>query len=264
MNENKKLELIKEIQAIAKRISMSFEGEQESLSIGLLMRHGIRFVLLKPRKIKVHEKNSIDALFMKIQEIHVGTKKYNFDEIIKKNVNEGNLIPKIETFQKRKVKYQKRNIISATNNFLIDLLKKIGYKIEFKNSRKTSCVLKMNRMFSIYGNNIEIKNNKMISEFGMKINKKLKNIFEKNSLKREMPFEFGYENISEFFDESESFDLLIEDFIHEYRGFESNQKVLSVNKNIEINKNAFIKEGYNVKHCPFGWFATELRKKEKI
>ena len=48
------------------------------------MRHGIRFVLLKPRKLNIGDVNSLNAIFMTIQKIHIGEHMIDFNDLIQK------------------------------------------------------------------------------------------------------------------------------------------------------------------------------------
>ena len=169
------------------------------------MRHGIRFVLLKPRKLNINESNSLDALFMRIQEIHFGNQIVPFEDIIKDDMNSAEkTLPTYGITENNRNYYQKKNIVSATNNFLSQLLIKIGYDVVFNVPSTNKSMIQMQRIFAISGKGIKIPDKISVSEIGIKINKHFKTIFSTNVKKREHPFEFGFEHISDFFTESDN------------------------------------------------------------
>ncbi|EKE38908.1 hypothetical protein ENUP19_0095G0014 [Entamoeba nuttalli] len=178
---------------IAKRISTSFEGEQEALCISLLMSHGVKFTLLKPRKTHTGTENDPEALFFTIQTIHFGDYEVLFnyitDQII---INEEK---QISPEKKDRKKYEKRNVISSTNNFLTDLLRHLGYSIKFKKTRSTSIIVKMNRVSSLVGNGICLEDTSSISQLGKMINHKIRDIFDQADIKREEPIFFDYNKL---------------------------------------------------------------------
>ena len=76
------LKIMKEKIAESKRQSCSFEAEQECLLLGILARHGMRFVLLKPRKMNVSSASSLEAFFIRVQSIIIGTDFFRLDDLI--------------------------------------------------------------------------------------------------------------------------------------------------------------------------------------
>ncbi|BFU24554.1 hypothetical protein EHI8A_045260 [Entamoeba histolytica HM-1:IMSS-B] len=178
---------------LAKRISASFEGEQEALCIYLLMSHGVKFTLLKPRKTHTGTENDPEALFFTIETIHFGEYEVLFnyitDQII---INEEK---QISPEKKDRKKYEKRNVISSTNNFLTDLLIHLGYSINFKKTRSTRIIVKMKRVSSLKGNGINLECTSSISRFGKLINHTIRDIFDQADIKREEPIFFDYNKL---------------------------------------------------------------------
>ena len=189
----------KERAAAAKCKTISYEAEQESVSIGLLMRHGIRVVLLKPWKSKGKSEKSLKANFLTIDKIIVEGKEFHFSEIIRKEQEEGEKLYSQRGNEKFRKSYEKRNFIGSTNNVLIKMLEVIGYCVVTKKSSERSVVVKMDKLISLRGNGIEINAKEKISDYGIRLNTKWRDIFDCSVDKRESPFEFGYEHINDIF-----------------------------------------------------------------
>ena len=179
-----------------KREAISFEGEFESFLIGLLMRHGVEFVVLKPHKIKRVGKHSLHAIFLTIDEIEVNSKTYSFQQFINHKIIESEKQIESERLGKHRKKYYKRNLISSTINFLTEIISSIGYTIQWRKTRKTRFVMKMNRVTSISGYNLMKYTTKDISSIGQEINNIFLGLFSTdNELKRNEPLMFSYDMI---------------------------------------------------------------------
>ena len=101
--------------------------------------------------------------------------------------------------EKFRKSYEKRNMITVTNNVLLEMLRMIGYSVITKKSTERSVVMKMEKIISVRGNGIEIKTREEVSDYGIRLNRKWREIFDCSVDKREMPFEFGYEHINDIF-----------------------------------------------------------------
>ncbi|BFU25076.1 hypothetical protein EHI8A_022900 [Entamoeba histolytica HM-1:IMSS-B] len=255
---------LKDDYAQAKRISTSYEGEQECLCMALLMRHGVNFVLLKPRKIKQKNSKSLAALFMTIDEIHIGQQRFKFSELIHNEINEAEkTITSIA--DSRKTKYRKRNLVSATNNFLYEMLKSIGYNTSLKSTRATHYVIKMKRIKSISGFGVDYQTWKDISLIGQQINQKFRSEFEDLNTKREMPVLFQFHQISSLMFPDISgkiLDSLLIDFIFQHRDNNKKNITSSINDELidipltEIEKEKDIV--YRIVDCAFGRFFSQI------
>ena len=284
----------------AKRQSMSFDGEQETLSIALLMRHGIQFVLTKPRILKKSENRQIESVFITIHEIIIGKQHILFDQIIKERITEGEEVL-IGCCGKQRIKYQKRNLISITNNFLCELLNEMGYLIGYKKNRETHSVVKMNRIVSITGHKIEIESRSKVKEIGFETNKIICDIFIKEASKNTKLkyYTFTSEYIQSIFSDSiQNFDKMMNYIIQVGKNTlqlndekkETNETDKNEEKNEMIQKkeekemkenesmkmmqeedeeeeynekklqNNFKKDGYEIRYCEFGWYASQLKK----
>ncbi|ELP90762.1 hypothetical protein EIN_026010 [Entamoeba invadens IP1] len=198
--------------ALAKRISTSFEGEQEALCISLLIRHGVEFTLLKPRKTHTNKETSKDAIFYTISQIHFPSQNVtvDFQEIIAKIVKDSNKA--IPDSKKDKSKYEKRNAISATNNFMSEILLRLNYTLTYRKTRGTSIILKMNRINSIVGNGINLTS-KAISDMGRLLNSSFRAVFNTANIKRESPIKFGMEHVMKFFEVSTLLPTQVKEYI---------------------------------------------------
>ena len=249
--------------AEAKRQSISFEVEQESMLIALLARHGVKFVLLKPRKLKSTATIYLDALFVKIKQIIIGNQKFEFDQLIKEEMLAGDrIIDENETSQKRS-KYTKRNLVSCTNNFLSELLSKIGYELRFKKSRMTSNVLKMNRLASIHGNGIQFRTLQEMKNVGIAVNKMIKNRFISIDIKRDTPLEFCYDDFKEFVSQHIPHDSILQNYIVSRCKFTPEEEQKYSSQVCENDKPSFLREGFEIRQMEFGWFATTLRREKE-
>ena len=139
------------------------------------------------------------ANFLTIDKIIVEGKEFRFSEIIRKEQEEGEKLYSQRGNEKFRKLYEKRNMITVTNNVLLEMLEVIGYDIYSKISTERNVVMKMEKMISVRGNGIEIKSREEISEYGIRLNSKWREIFDCSVDKREMPFEFGFEHINDIF-----------------------------------------------------------------
>ena len=169
----------------AKRSSISYEGELESFCISLLIEHDVKFLISKPRKTVNKERRFTDSLFCDIKEIEIGNKRYDFYQIISKEIdyaNNQNLQSINESNRLKQIKLRKHNLISSTNNFLCELIENLGYYILYKNKRITKKLLQMKRVISIQGDDIKVLHLQEIKEIGSKVNKLILNKFEELKL----------------------------------------------------------------------------------
>ncbi|KAL7717453.1 Uncharacterized protein QTN25_005261 [Entamoeba marina] len=148
----------------AKRISVSFEGEQETVLMAILCQYGISFTIQCPRK------RSDTCQFVDIKNITIENQTYDLVSYIEHMIVESG--KQIDQSEKNYMKYNKRNHIAATNNFA------------FKNSKDAEVTLKMKRInvLSVGSNTITGED---ISAFGMALNTELKNYVKGN--KRDTP-----------------------------------------------------------------------------
>ncbi|EDR29800.1 hypothetical protein EDI_061550 [Entamoeba dispar SAW760] len=149
----------------AKRISVSFEAEQETTLMALLSQYGIKFIIQSPRK------SSDTCQFMDIREVIIDEETYNFAEYIEhliytsgKSVDESKI---------HYTKYNKRNHTAATNNSLICMLEQLGWKIVLKNTKSSSVTLKMSRI-SVLSLGAVVISGEDIARIGGLLNKGLK------------------------------------------------------------------------------------------
>lgn len=163
----------------AKRISVSFESQQETAIMALLAYHGIKFVVVPPRK------SCSNCQFIDIKTIVIENQSFDFQSFIEHYIvaNNKELSKDTPHFNK----YQKRNLTAATNNVLTDMLKVLGWKISFKNSKEATITLKMERINVLSFGGIVI-NGEDIACFGEKLNKELKGVV---SQKRDAPLMIG-------------------------------------------------------------------------
>ena len=203
-----------------KRQSEQFKGIQELCCMSLLLRHGIEFVLLKPRKITTkNEVGRVESYFYLIKEIVLKDKVISFEKLVNQEVDEYqkqyDYLP--DSSHKQKIKIRKRNVVSITNNLLSDLLIQLGYNVEFSSSRKADLVVKMNRIQSISHKEIgEISKEKMM-EIGSDINKKLLLSFNLLSLKRDDPLRIDSKLITNLFSLSRQYDSVVSNFFETHR-----------------------------------------------
>ena len=245
----------------SKRQSLSYEAEQECAIVSLLMRHGVSFVMLKPRKMIGNSINSLEAFFITIQEVLFGSRRFIFNELIRNEILEGEqLVDTQEGLGKNRTKYLKRNLVSITNNFLSELLVRIGYDVKFKKSRMTSSVLKMNRIQSIVGHGISLETQRDIGSFGLEINKKLLDLFNIHCDRRDMPMEIGIEQLDGLITPEICYSDVLMSMLLEKGGkmIEQKQDEDYEDEN-ELNEIFFLKLGYVIKRMEFGWFATSLK-----
>ncbi|KAL7719696.1 Uncharacterized protein QTN25_003391 [Entamoeba marina] len=160
----------------AKRISVSFEGEQETVLMAILCQYGISFTIQCPRK------RSDTCQFVDIKNITIENQTYDLVSYIEHMIVESG--KQIDQSEKNYMKYNKRNHIAATNNLLIDLVELLGWRVHLKNSKDAEVTLKMKRInvLSIGSNTITGED---ISAFGMALNTELKNYVKGN--KRDTP-----------------------------------------------------------------------------
>ena len=173
-------------------------------------------------------------------------------------MEEGKQLIDAQNQMRNRTKYLKRNLVSSTNNFLSELLVRLGYEIKFKRTRMTSTVLKMNRIHSITGHGISLSNQREVSQFGLQVNKKILFLFGVLGEKRDAPLDVGYETISDIIlpavtDEEYVVKVLIE------RGGKVLEREGIVNGKVKVNELFFIKQGFQIKRMEFGWFATSLK-----
>lgn len=159
---------------VAKRISVEFEGEQETFLMSILARNGIVFYVSTPRK------RSKNSQFLNIVYVDVEGQFYDFGLLVNALIQAEN--KEIEVNEKNYQKYVKRNITSATNNILIMMVQALGWSAQFKKTRDAERTLKMNRLdYLCYGN--QVINSTTIAELGSELNHQLKDQF--GDLKRE-------------------------------------------------------------------------------
>ena len=122
----------------AKRVSVSYESQQETTIMSILALYGIKFVVSPPRK------SCASCQFIDIKEVVINGVHYDFENFIEHYIVAHNktLCKDTPHFNK----YQKRNQTAATNNVLTDMLKALGWKISFKNSKEATITLKMERI----------------------------------------------------------------------------------------------------------------------
>ncbi|ELP86457.1 hypothetical protein EIN_032080 [Entamoeba invadens IP1] len=152
----------------AKRISVSYEAEQETVLMALLLKVGVEsFTLMCPRK------RSDNSQFLDILGISILGQQLNFQDYIEHLIlASGKSIAKTS---KNGVKYDKRNHNAATNNTLVALLEKAGFNIVFKNTKDSNVTLKMNRVNVISFGNLVLSWD-VITSVGSKMNMKIKQI----------------------------------------------------------------------------------------
>lgn len=158
----------------AKRISVEFEGEQETFLMSILAQNGIVFYVSTPRK------RSKNSQFLDIVYVDVEGQIYDFGLLVNALIQAEN--KEIGANEKNYQKYVKRNITSATNNILIMMVQSLGWSAQFKNSRDAERTLKMNRLDYLCNGN-QIINSTAIAELGSQLNHQLKDQF--CDLKRE-------------------------------------------------------------------------------
>ena len=120
----------------AKRQSMSLDGEQELCCISLLLFNDFKFVLLKPRKINTGKERMIESFFFKIKEIEIDSEIIHIEKIIETEMS--SVFPSSElsdSMKKKQYKMMKKNIVSITNNVLIEILIKIGFNVQLSQNK---------------------------------------------------------------------------------------------------------------------------------
>ena len=254
--------------ANAKRKTVSFEGEQESLCLGLLMRHGLRFVLLKPRKLNIGDVNSLNAIFMTIQKIHIGEHMIDFNDLIQNDIDKvDEYLEENEMTKSNRNYHLKKNLICSTNNFLSELLLRIGYNIDFNTNNSTkNFIIQLKRIVSISGKGMNLIDKSSVSEMGIQVNKRFKTIFQLNVKKSETPYEFGYEHVNELFDRSDNQQLTCELYIYEYSKHVEKRKHKGITTpmyDFDPMKEDYVDFGYEIIQCEFGWYASPLKKEMK-
>ena len=167
----------------AKRVSVSFESQQETAIMSLLAYFGVKFCVSPPRK------SCSNCQFFDIETIEINNHTFDFKAFIEHYIvaNNKQLSPTAAHYGK----YQKRNMTAATNNVLTDMLKSIGWKISFKNSKEATITLKMERINVLSFGGVVI-NGEDIALFGEKLNMGLKGVV---SQKRDAPLVIGKEEL---------------------------------------------------------------------
>lgn len=186
----------------AKRVSVSYESQQETMIMSLLALYGIKFVVLPPRK------SCTSCQFIDIKEVIINGVHYDFEMFVQMYiVSHGKTLAQDTPHFN---KYQKRNQTAATNNILTDMLKELGWKISFKNSKEATITLKMERINVLSYNGIVI-NGDDIAAYGEQLNKQLKSVV---SQKRDVSLVIGQAELPiELFTDvsaaARSFDLVV-------------------------------------------------------
>ena len=179
-----------------KQKSAIYKNEQECCCLGLLLLHGMEFTILKPRKLPKQDNQYLPSFF-EIKEIHLNNKSIPFHKIIEDEILSAESLWKknddLTTIKKKK--YQHKNLISSTNNYLIQLLRQYNYSIEIKSTRQTKYILKMNRIESIQQNEIGILSSNQISSIGNIIFQKIIEIFQSLSIKGGNPLKITKESV---------------------------------------------------------------------
>ncbi|BFU19339.1 hypothetical protein EHI8A_034090 [Entamoeba histolytica HM-1:IMSS-B] len=151
----------------AKRISVSFEAEQETTLMALLTQYGIKFIIQSPRK------SSDTCQFMDIKEVIIDEEIYNFAEYIEHLIYTSGKT--VDESKSHYTKYNKRNHTAATNNSLICMLEQLGWKIVLKNTKNSSVTLKMSRI-SVLSLGAIVISGEDIARIGGLLNKELKSV----------------------------------------------------------------------------------------
>ena len=257
----------------AKRKSLSLDGEQELCCISLLIREGYEFVLLRPRGIKNENERIIESFFYKIKQIHFNGKTIELEKMIEKEMDE--ILPCSQLsglLRNRRYKERKKNVISITNNSLIEILNKIGFIIEMRTTRNPTNVLKMNRIGMIKRDDIGVISKDKVLEIGKELNRRLLIPFQNKGLKRDHHLIVGKEFIEGIFDDIPF--KQSEDDINGIERNDQNEKIIAKSdfikdfdvedvsiedendyeKGIEILD--FDENNYKIIDGDFGWFAV--------
>lgn len=169
---------------VAKRISVSFESQQETAIMALLAYFGVKFGVNAPRK------SCENCQFFDIEIVEINGTQFDFKAFIEHYIvaNNKQLSPETAHYGK----YQKRNMTAATNNILIEMLRAIGWKISFKNSKEAKITVKMERINVLSFGGVVI-NGEDIALFGEQLNMGLKSVV---SLKKsDAPLMIGNEEL---------------------------------------------------------------------
>ena len=235
----------------ARRQSLSYEGEQELCCIALIMSHGISFELLMPRKMKLNKERAIQSFFFTINQIIIGNDVFPFNSLIqnesvelKTDDHSSQWIPK------KIIKERRRNLISMTNNFLSDLLVTIGYQIEFRNTRMTEKIVKMQRIETIRGS-VGTINREEISQIGNQVNDILLERLSREGIKAGYPFRISQQEIGNIFSPSVDKSQLVLQSINWHLHLLLNKQ------NDEEEQQYFRSLGYDIIQSDFGWYACD-------
>ena len=152
-----------------KKISMSFEGEQECAMLCILFSEGYTIEFSVPRK-------SCDTCqFLDIIKL---TDKSNKTIVMKDKVNEMVIQEgkQVDMTSEHHVKYERRNNVSGTTNYLIELIQHLGYETKEKGTKGAEITIKMKKLKNIKSNRIDWDSEK-ISEIGGQMNQRIKSFF---------------------------------------------------------------------------------------
>ncbi|ELP93314.1 hypothetical protein EIN_056990 [Entamoeba invadens IP1] len=166
---DKKKELKRKPLTEAKRISMSFEGQQQSALLCLLYHEGYNIQFSVPRK------SSEICQFLDVTKIWKGNEVIDLVEEVKVLVSAGS--KDVNPESKHHVKYERRNMMAATVNFIIGMLTKLGVVFKEKGTKGSTITLKMKKIKSIKFNNIEWDSER-IADIGEIFNARIKEYFK--------------------------------------------------------------------------------------
>lgn len=152
--------------------------------MAILAYYGIKFVVAHPRK------SCNNCQFIDIKEVVIGERHFDFEGFIEHYIVANNKALRRDTPHFNK--YQKRNQTAATNNVLTEMLKTLGWKVSFKNSKEAQITMKMERINVLSCGGVVISGEE-IARIGEKLNKGLKSVVAQ---KREEPLLVGAAELS--------------------------------------------------------------------
>ncbi|EDR26791.1 hypothetical protein EDI_252560 [Entamoeba dispar SAW760] len=152
----------------AKRLSMSFEAEQECALICLLIYEGFNMQFSVPRK------SSEICQFLDLVRIYGKNINIDMKEEIKRIVAKN--LKGVNPESKHHVKYERRNTMAATINFLLELLQKMGCEYKEKGTKGSNITLKMKKIKHLKYRSVNWDSEK-IATIGDIVNRRIKQFF---------------------------------------------------------------------------------------
>ncbi|KAL7716810.1 TATA-binding protein-associated phosphoprotein [Entamoeba marina] len=153
----------------AKRISMSFEGQQQCALLCILFKEGYSMKFSVPRK------SSEICQFLDLISLNKGSEFIDIQQKIKEIVSGESKV--VNPSCQHHVKYERRNTMAATVNFLITMIEGFGGTFIFKGTKGSNITLKMKKIKKINYGTLQWDMQK-ICEVGDSLNARIKKFFK--------------------------------------------------------------------------------------